>query len=478
MRHAVDFWSPRGRVTRLQYLLTGVVLFVIKYGLDLAISMRFGRDWSPLMYLSPRLNPLWASGAPLPRAYVTALFVVAAPFAWAGVVLSARRLRDMGVHPFWAGLFFLPFLHWAFFAVLAVAPSRAAPVALDPADPYRDEPAPPSRSLSLLERTVPRTKSGAFLFGTIASLLLGVVCFIITVKFDKIYGGTFFVGVPFAMGFICGFATTVGARAGVAAAIGNALATQLVAVLLLINLAWEGAACIVMALPIIGALTIVGAVSGFFAARAPRGAQMASLSVFMLPAAVATEAHRPPDPVDLAVVSEVVIAAPPEVVWKNVVSFPPIAAPAKPIFAIVAMPLEARIDGLGTEATRRCVFTNGTFVEPIHVWDAPRELTFGVSAQPVNLDPYINVTRGQFALTRNADGGTTLRGTTWYRLKVHPVGYWKRWTDMFLHAIHLRVLDHVKDISEHPDRPLAVAPPIPKWIETAQSTCNCTKPNH
>jgi hypothetical protein len=479
MRHVADVWSFRGKISRVGYLLTGLVLFIIKYGLDLAVSMRFERDWSPLMYLSPRLHPLWAAG-PMPRGYVAALLIVAAPFAWAGVSLSAARLRDMGVHPFWAGLFFLPFLHWAFFAVLAVAPSRQVSAPVEAHDPYRDmEPAPPSRSVSFLERVIPKTKTGAFLFGTMASLLLGVICFVISVKLDKNYGFTLFVGVPFAMGFICGFSTTVGTRAGLGASIGNALATQLVAVIILINLAWEGAACIVMALPIIGALTIAGAVAGYITARAPRTAHAVSLSVLALPAAVATEAYRQPEPVDLAVISEVHIAAPPEVVWKNVVSFPPIVAPAKPIFAIVAMPIEARIDGDGTSATRRCVFTNGTFVEPIHVWDAPRELTFGVSAQPSNLDPYIGVTKGQFALTRNPDGTTTLRGTTWYRLKVHPVGYWKRWTDTFLHAIHLRVLDHVKDISEHPDRPVASAPPIPKWIETAQSTCNCTsKPSH
>lgn len=476
MRSAFNFWSFEGRVSRRVYVLAGVLLLAIKYGLDLAISMRFGRDWNPLMYLSPRLNPLW-SGGDLPRAYVMTLLAVAAPFAWAGVALSAKRLRDMGVHPFWAGLFFLPFLHWAFFAVLAVAPPKKdTEVAVVAGDPYRGEEAPESRSVSFLERTLPRSRTGAFLVGTVTSLALGFLCFIITAKIDKNYGATFFVGVPFAMGFICAFATTAGARTGAGAAIANAFATQLVAVLLLVGLAWEGAACIVMALPIVGVMTLAGAAFGYFVARTPRRMHAVSLSVLALPAAVATEAHAPPDPVDLAVVSEVVIAAPPELVFKNVVSFPPIAAPAKPIFAVVAMPLRARILGEGAGAVRRCEFTNGTFVEPIQVWDAPRELTFGVSGQPANIEPYLAVTKGQFLLTRNADGTTTLRGTTWYRLKVHPARYWKAWTDTFLHAIHMRVLDHVKEISEHPERPVASAPPLPKWIETAQSTCNCTKP--
>lgn len=472
MARPIELWSFRGTVSRTGYVVAGVVLLAIKYGLDLAVSMRFGRDWSPLMYLSPKLHPMW-SGAVPKAGYIGALLVVAAPFAVAGVVLSARRLRDMGVNPFWAGLFFLPFLHWAFFVVLAIAPPRAMP-APAASDPYRGETEPPSRPVSFLERILPRTRVGAFLFGTIASLALGFTCFIITAKVDKVLGGWLFIGVPFAMGFITGFATSAGARAGVAAAIGNALATQLVAVLLLINLAWEGTACIVMALPIIGTMTIAGAAFGHMIGKSSGQLRAVSLCVLAVPAFVANEKRQPPEPIDLAVVSEVRIAATPEVVFRNVVSFPPISSPARPIFAIVAMPLEARIDGEGTSAVRRCVFTNGTFVEPIQVWDAPRELSFGVTTQPVNLDPYLEVRRGQFLLTANPDGTTTLRGTTWYRLKVHPTEYWKRWTDTFLHAIHLRVLDHVKEISEHPDRARVPPPPLPKWIETAQSTCNCT----
>src|SRR5258708_4302410 len=46
----------------------------------------------------------------------------------------------------------------------------------------------------------------------------------------------------------------------------------------------------------------------------------------------------------------------------------------------------------------RCVFTNGTFVEPIEVWNAPRELTFGVAEQPRHLDEYGDIQRGQFLL--------------------------------------------------------------------------------
>jgi hypothetical protein len=186
---------------------------------------------------------------------------------------------------------------------------------------------------------------------------------------------------------------------------------------------------------------------------------------------------RPLKPAPLAVVSTVVIHAPPSVVWKNVVSFPPIDAAPEPIFAIVAMPLAAQIEGHDPGATRRCIFTNGTFVEPIKVWDEPHELTFGVQSQPAHLDEYIGVEQGQFLIEPNADGTTTLTGTTWYQLKVFPTVYWKWWSDRLLHAIHLRVLHHVQRLSERPDdaRAATETAAMPAWMQASNATCDCTR---
>jgi hypothetical protein len=75
------------------------------------------------------------------------------------------------------------------------------------------------------------------------------------------------------------------------------------------------------------------------------------------------EAPAPSGPRE--VVSSVVIHAPTDVVWRHVVAFPPITAPAQGIFRLgIAMPLSAEIDGRGVGAIRRCRFTTGDFVEP------------------------------------------------------------------------------------------------------------------
>jgi hypothetical protein len=43
---------------------------------------------------------------------------------------------------------------------------------------------------------------------------------------------------------------------------------------------------------------------------------------------------------------------------------------------------------------------------------------------------------------------TRLEGTTWYVHNLWPAEYWQVWSDGIIHAIHQRVLIHVKQLSE------------------------------
>jgi hypothetical protein len=56
--------------------------------------------------------------------------------------------------------------------------------------------------------------------------------------------------------------------------------------------------------------------------------------------------------------------------------------------------------------------------------------------------------RGQFRLTRLENGHTLLEGTTWYQHGLWPGGYWRLWSDAIIHRIHLRVLEHVRELAE------------------------------
>jgi hypothetical protein len=153
------------------------------------------------------------------------------------------------------------------------------------------------------------------------------------------------------------------------------------------------------------------------------------------------------------------VNAPPEKVWNQVVAFAEIPPPKELLFrAGIAYPMRAEISGHGVGAVRHCVFSTGPFVEPIEVWDEPRLLQFGVTAnpaplneisphgniQPPHLHGYFVSEKGQFSLTALPGGRTRLEGTTWYQHTMWPAGYWHLWSDYIIHKIHLRVLEHIR----------------------------------
>jgi hypothetical protein len=211
---------------------------------------------------------------------------------------------------------------------------------------------------------------------------------------------------------------------------------------------------------------MIGAACGSRSARIRPSAKTnapAYMTVAILPLILMAEAaaHRaaPLYRVD----SEIVIDAPAETVWKNVVTFSDIAGKPEWYFrAGIAYPIRARISGHGVGATRTCEFTTGTFIEPIEVWNEPRLLRFGVTANPPpmrELSPYANIDaphlhgflvseRGQFLLEPLPGGRTRLVGTTWYQHHLWPAEYWRLWSDAIIHRIHLRVLRHIKGLSE------------------------------
>ena len=146
----------------------------------------------------------------------------------------------------------------------------------------------------------------------------------------------------------------------------------------------------------------------------------ALLAVAILPTAAVLDADRPAT-APREVRSAVVIDAPADVVWRNVVAFPPLPEPRELVFRMgVAYPRRAEITGTGVGAVRRCVFSTGAFVEPITRWEPGRRLSFDVTAQPrpleewsayaevapPHLDGYFRSRRGEFRLVPLAGGRT------------------------------------------------------------------------
>ncbi|HTC63029.1 MAG TPA: SRPBCC family protein [Candidatus Saccharimonadales bacterium] len=274
------------------------------------------------------------------------------------------------------------------------------------------------------------------------------------------YGLTLFVVLPVAAGALGGWIWKPKSAKN-AALIG--MAVNAIASLAFLGLGFEGVICIGMALPLALPLGALGAWSVYASAN-KRSLRRGTATMMLLPltlGALGFDATAKPDTFEVR--SSIEIAAPPDRVWKNVVSFSELPPPSEWIFkAGVAYPIRARIEGAGPGAVRYCEFSTGPFVEPIKVWDAPHLLRFSVTQNPapmIEWSPYAKIMprhlhgylvseQGQFLLTPLPSGHTLLEGTTWYQHGLWPELYWTAWSQAIIHRIHMRVLRHIKDLSE------------------------------
>ena len=61
---------------------------------------------------------------------------------------------------------------------------------------------------------------------------------------------------------------------------------------------------------------------------------------------------------------------------------------------------------------------------------------------------YLRSQRGQFRLFE-MNGKTIVEGTTFYTHDIAPDIYWKLFSDEIIHQIHMRVLNHIKQVAEN-----------------------------
>lgn len=453
-----DLWRFDGRVNRGTYALIGFIGFAIKHNVDRLLAASLGARWSIWNYWIPFEDFTRPTAlVPRDRQLLLLLVVTALPFIWIGVTLTVKRLRDAG-QPLWlAMLFFAPMVNLLFFAVLCVLPSR-----MSAAEPIR-----PREALEN-PRFWPESRTGSAALGAAVAALIGVVATWIDLRLLGNYGMTLFVALPFVMGYIAAWIHGHRVRRRMTDVMAVVSLAVLLAAIGIIAIAAEGIICIFMAAPFAWLLALFGGMLAHVLhngteSRYPEPSTFAVLLV-ILPIMLGAEHAVPPPIPRFQVHTSIEIAAPPEIVWKRIISFPTLPPPRElPFRAGISYPIEARLSGEGLTADHQCRFSTGSFKEPILVWEPGKHFAFSIADEPMLMketSPYGNIhvrhledhdfqpERADFFLTRLPNGGTRLDGVSSYQNKMWPGMYWRIWTDAIVHSIHHRVFEHVKKLAE------------------------------
>ncbi|MEM9368336.1 MAG: DUF805 domain-containing protein [Planctomycetota bacterium] len=462
-----------GPVSRSEYVLLGWMLAFLKYAIEGGVIFWLtGQFYSPVEFLNPWLNSK-AGFLDETSGLAVIWFLFTIPFVLIAVSMSIRRAADVGWSPWWGLVVLVPVLNYVLMCVLSVVSSRQEREALEAAALRQQEHSafrPPSNAAPP-ENWRRQEHSGAltaFFWALLLGVMLQVLVGMVSVWLFREYGLILFFTTPFFAGAFSGAVFNTRrkrAKLSLLLLIGMMNIASYIAMLCV---GLDGAICLLLAFPLLGPLSYFGGLIGRAIVTAnlrDRSEDRGMLvSMSLLPLALILEPlddQRTLHRVD----TTVVIDAGTTEVWKQVIAFPAITEPPAWFFrAGIAAPIRARIDGTGVGACRYCEFTTGPFVEPITAWDPPitdqqaGRLAFDVASQPKSmqewtpfsglhpphLDEAFASRRGQFLIEPMAGGRTRLVGTTWYDIDVRPRLYWKIWADPTIHAIHERVLDHIR----------------------------------
>jgi hypothetical protein len=296
------------------------------------------------------------------------------------------------------------------------------------------------------------------LLGMVAANIIGGALLFGVTKFLSLYKGQFegilaypsFVLLPMIVGLVAAWFWRRLNRTVAWNAL-DALCVSLIGLMAAAIVLREGAVCLVIVFPILYALVLTGVLIGRLLFK-PNYTKLPLTIVPLLVLLTVTDAFYSSD--ERAMVSdEILIQATPDKVWPHVLAFPNI--PDHPDYWIFRLglpyPTQTTNGGNFVGADRQCMFSDGIVIKERVAEFIPREkLTFDIVEQPTHPEAYGHITlhRGQFVLRDNGNGTTTLVGSSWYTLHVHPLWYFDLWTRDMTRAVHLRVMKHVRRLAE------------------------------
>ena len=274
----------------------------------------------------------------------------------------------------------------------------------------------------------------------------------------------FICGVPFSLGFIAVF---VGRVRSLWRALVFPQLPALAALGVSLLLAWEGVICVWLWLPLVIVLAALGGLAGAAALRLPspigRGSSLAAALV--LPYGGMFLEHDLPTPAELRVVDTFIdIAAPPEVVWREIVEVPNIQE-SEHSFALshfigFPRPVAAITTGRGVGSVREASFEGGVvFIETVTHFDENKALSFSIHADPNGIParsldehvtvggPYFDVLQGTYRI-EPTQHGVRLHLASEHRLSTNFNFYSGFWTDFIMRDTQQYILEIVRRRAE------------------------------
>jgi hypothetical protein len=229
----------------------------------------------------------------------------------------------------------------------------------------------------------------------------------------------------------------------------------------------EGLVCLAMAAPLAIPLSVLGAVGGHHLQLAIRNWRNRTVTVVMalgaVPVLLSGEAIRPLPANEHVESTELIIQAPPGVVWQYVGRLGKLPPPKELLFRLgIAYPTEVLLGAEGVGGQRICRLSTGDMPEIVSIWQPAKNLTFDVlmtppsmkesnpfgEIHPQHLNDYFVCEKGEFRMEPLQGGRTKLIGTSWYRSRISPDFYWVLWTDSIVEAVHRRVMREIKARAE------------------------------
>ncbi len=273
---------------------------------------------------------------------------------------------------------------------------------------------------------------------------------------------------PFILGFITLWFASTEQRSSWLFRIFAPWATISLSLLFSLVIGWEGAICMIMAgiiyLPL---ASLGGIISGLVLSRVDRNRLSSSVlaSLLSLPFVSAYfESYSNLSTLFDTAETAIIIEAPPEIIWENIIRVRPITKKLDGVFYKLGFPkpIEATLSHEGIGGIRNASFERGlTFIETVDVWEKEKKLSFTIASDPnstptTTLDEhvvvggrYFDVLRGTYEIEVNSPRSCTLKLSSELRISTRFNFYAGVWARFLMLDIQQTILKVIKERAEN-----------------------------